>query len=260
MANLARPVALITGASSGIGATFARHLAARGFDLILVARRTEKLAELARELKVACELVTADLGTDAGVDRVVEVIHGCARLELLINNAGFGSLGRFWTAEASGQAAMHRVHVLATVRLTHAALGGMVARNKGGVINVSSVAAFSINEGNVSYCSTKAWMNSFTEGLALELSGSESAVKVQALCPGFTYTEFHDTLGVDRKGIPDFLWMSADFIVETSLNGLDKGKVIVVPGWIYRTLVTFLRPMPYAIRRHLKRPFKDRRV
>ncbi len=260
MAILARPVALITGASSGIGATFARHLAQRGFDLILVARRTDKLEVLARELRVNSQLVTADLATDEGVQTVVDVIWGMERFELLVNNAGFGTLGRFWNADPAGQDAMHRVHVLATVRLTHASLGGMVARNKGGVINVSSVAAFSINEGNVSYCSTKAWMNSFTAGLALELEGSQSAVKVQALCPGFTITEFHDTLGVDRKGIPDFLWMKADFIVETSLKGLDKGKVIVVPGWIYCALVTFLRPLPYAIRRHLKRPFKDRRV
>lgn len=260
MASLARPVALITGASSGIGATFARHLAARGFDLILVARRTEKLQALASELRVHSDLVTADLATDDGVAKVVEVIRNCQRLELLVNNAGFGSLGRFWSADPASQEAMHRVHVLATVRLTHAALAGMTARNKGGVINVSSVAAFSINEGNVSYCSTKAWMNSFTEGLALELRGAQSAVKVQALCPGFTITEFHDTLGVDRKGIPGFLWMTADFIVETSLKGLDKGKVIVVPGWIYRTIVTFLRPLPYSIRRHLRRPFRDRRV
>lgn len=260
MASLARPVALITGASSGIGATFARHLAARGFDLILVARRTEKLQALAGELRVHADLVTADLATDDGVAKVVEVIRNCPRLELLVNNAGFGSLGRFWAADSASQEAMHRVHVLATVRLTHAALAGMTARNKGGVINVSSVAAFSINEGNVSYCSTKAWMNSFTEGLALELRGAKSAVKVQALCPGFTITEFHDTLGVDRKGIPDFLWMTADFIVETSLKGLDKGKVIVVPCWIYRTIVTFLRPLPYSIRRHLRRPFRDRRV
>ena len=260
MESPARPVALITGASSGIGATFARHLAARGFDLILVARRTEKLQALASELPVHSDLVTADLATDDGVAKVVEVIHNCPHLELLVNNAGFGSLGRFWLADPASQEAMHRVHVLATVRLTHAALAAMTARNKGGVINVSSVAAFSINEGNVSYCATKDWMNSFTEGLALELRGAQSAVKVQALCPGFTITEFHDTLGVDRKGIPGFLWMTADFIVQTSLKGLDKGKVIVVPGWIYRTIVTFLRPLPYSIRRHLRRPFRDRRV
>lgn len=132
MAILARPVALITGASSGIGATFARHLAGRGFDLILVARRTDKLEDLARELRVNSQLVKADLATDEGVQAVVDVIRATERLELLVNNAGFGTLGRFWTSDPSGQEAMHRVHVLATVRLTHAALGGMVARNKAG--------------------------------------------------------------------------------------------------------------------------------
>ncbi|HXJ44018.1 MAG TPA: SDR family oxidoreductase [Bryobacteraceae bacterium] len=255
-----RPVALITGASSGIGATFARKLAGRGFNLILVARRADKLAELARDLPVECEIVTADLSTDAGVSAVTSAIRGCAELELLVNNAGFGTLGRFWSADLAGQDSMHRVHVLAVMQLTRAALEGMTARNKGGVINVSSVAAFSINEGNVSYCSTKAWMNSFTEGLALELNGVNSAVKVQALCPGFTITEFHDTLGVDRKGIPGFLWMQAHEIVDASLRGLDRGKVIVVPGWIYRTIVSLLRPLPFAIRRHIRRPFRDRRV
>jgi short-subunit dehydrogenase len=260
MASGARPVALITGASSGIGATFAQHLASRGFDLILVARRADKLAELAARLPVTCEILTADLATDDGVAATAAAIRGCASLELLINNAGFGTLGRFWATDVAGQDAMHRVHVLATMLLTRAALEGMTARNKGGVINVSSVAAFSVNEGNVSYCATKAWMNSFTEGLALELAGANSQVKVQALCPGFTITEFHDTLGVDRRGIPNFLWMKADDIVAASLRGLEKGKVIVVPGWIYKTVVAFMDPLPFAIRRHIRRPFRDRRV
>lgn len=260
MSTTSAPVALITGASSGIGATFARHLARRGYELILVARRADKLNELARDLPVHCEIVLADLAADDGVAAVAGVIRNCTRLELLVNNAGFGTLGRFWETEAAGQDAMHRVHVLAVVNLTRAALEGMTARNRGGVINVASVAAFSINEGNVSYCATKTWMNSFTEGLALELKGVNSQVKVQTLCPGFTITEFHDTLGVDRRGIPDWLWMKADFVVETSLRGLDRGKVIVVPGWIYQTIVAFLAPMPFAIRRHLRRPFRDRRV
>jgi short-subunit dehydrogenase len=260
MATGVRPVAMITGASSGIGATFAKQLAARGFDLILVARRADKLTELAGRLPVSCEIVIADLATDAGVAATEAAIRNCPRLEVLVNNAGFGSLGRFWLTDLDGQDAMHRVHVLATMRLTRAALEGMTARDKGGIINVSSVAAFSINEGNVSYCSTKAWMNSFTEGLALELAGANSRVRVQALCPGFTITEFHDTLGVDRRGIPAFLWMKVDDVVARSLRGLDRGEVLVVPGWIYRTIVAFMEVMPFAIRRHIRRPFRDRRV
>src|ERR1035438_7070857 len=108
--------------------------------------------------------------------------------------------------------------------------------------------------GNVSYCATKSWMNSFTEGIDLELRGTGSPVRVQALCPGFTVTGFHDTMGVDRKDIPAFLWMGADEVVETSLRALDRGTVIVIPGWKYKLAAAFLRHMPWAIRRRASRP------
>jgi short-subunit dehydrogenase len=260
-----RPTALVTGASSGLGETFARKLAARGYDLILVARRADRLARLAEELMaqhvgLRAQSIGVDLATDAGVAEVEEAIRQCPNLDLLVNNAGFGTLRHFWEADIAGQRDMHMLHVLATVRLSHAALGPMVRRGRGGIINVSSVAAFSINPGNVSYCSTKAWMNSFTEGLDIELRHAKSAVKVQALCPGFTYTEFHDTLGVDRKNIPAWLWLSADDVVEQSLKGLDKGEVLVVPGLAYKLVAALVRPLPYSIRKHLKRPFKDERA
>ena len=140
-------------------------------------------------------------------------IRNCPRLDLLINNAGFGTLGRFWVADLHGQEQMHKLHVMAMMRLTHAALRQMVAADRGAVINVSSVAAFGQTEGNVSYCATKAWTNAFTQGLDMELHGLGSKVKVQALCPGFTMSEFHDVLGVDRKNIPGFMWMQADAVV-----------------------------------------------
>lgn len=253
-------VALITGASSGIGETFARKFAARGYDLILVARRAERLEQLAGELPTTVHVLAADLVTEEGLATVEQAIRDCPNLEMLVNNAGFGSLGRFWQTDIAGQDRMHRLHVLATVRLTHAALRGMTVRQKGAVINVSSVAAFSINPGNVSYCATKAWMNSFTEGLAIELRSIQSPVRVQALCPGFTITEFHDTLGVDRGNIPAWLWMKADDVVEASLRGVDRGEVIVVPGWHYKAVVAFLRCLPPSIRRRMGRPFKDKRV
>jgi uncharacterized protein len=189
-----RPVALITGASSGIGEAFARKLAARGFDLILVARRAERLAQIARELPAESTIVVADLTTEEGMHATCQTIGACPWLEILVNNAGFGTLGRFWQTDLAGQEAIHRLHVMAAMRLTHAALTGMTERARGSVINVSSVAAFGQSEGNVSYCATKAWMNSFTEGLAIELRHAGSPVRVQALCPGFTVTEFHDTL------------------------------------------------------------------
>ena len=171
-----------------------------------------------------------------------------------MNNAGFGTLGRFWEAPVEGQARMHEVHVMATMRLTHAALARMVPQGRGGIINVSSVAAFAQSPGNVSYCATKAWINSFTEGLAIELASAKSPVKVQALCPAFTVTEFHETLGLDTVGIPRFLWMKAGDVVNASLDGFDRGRVIVIPGSKYRIVAAVMKHLPWSIRRRASRP------
>jgi short-subunit dehydrogenase len=258
-----RPVGLITGASSGIGETFARRLAQRGYDLILVARREDRLHKIAASVPTHAEILPADLTTEEGLHATEQKIRNCPRLDLLVNNAGFGTLKRFWVADLAGQDAMHELHVMATMRLTHAALGPMADRGHGAVINVSSVAAFGQSEGNVSYCATKAWMNAFTLGLDMELHGAGSKVKVQALCPGFTMSEFHDTLGVDRKSIPNFMWMQADAVVDASLRGLERGEVIVIPGAIYKIAAAILRHLPYALRRRLGKPGpsgKDRRV
>ncbi len=242
-----RPLALITGASSGIGATFARALADRGYDLVLVARRKDRLEALGREIKA--QVLPADLTKDAELKLVEDRVAAADNLELLVNNAGFGTLGRFWETDVDGQDSMHRLHVLATVRLTHAALRGMVARKSGGVINVSSVAGFAQSPGSTSYGATKRWMNAFTEGLYLELKSAGSPVKVQALCPGFTYSEFHDVLGMDRALIPASLWMRAEDVVETSLRGLDRGDLFVIPGWRYKLLVRVLGVVPDALLR-----------
>jgi short-subunit dehydrogenase len=136
------------------------------------------------------------------------------------------------------------LHVLATLRLTHAALTGMTARDKGGIINVSSVAGFWQSPGSVSYCATKCWMNSFTEGLALELKSVGSKVKVQALCPGYTLSEFHDVAGMDRKMIPASLWMRAEDVVAESMRGLERGQTVVVPGWKYKAAVLLMKYTP----------------
>jgi short-subunit dehydrogenase len=255
---MARKTALITGASSGIGETFARKLAARGYDLILVARREERLQKIAGDLAGATALA-ADLATSEGIAKVENAIVMTQSLELLVNNAGFGTIGRFWTADRAGQERMLDVHIRATMRLTHSALRGMVRRGSGAVVNVSSVAAFGQSAGNVSYCASKAWINSFSEGLDLELREARSPVTVQALCPGFTVTEFHDTLGVDRKLIPGWLWMTADRVVEASLRGLERRRVIVVPGWRYKAAVTVMRHAP-AIPRLVGRFRRDKRV
>ncbi|RPI24055.1 MAG: SDR family oxidoreductase [Acidobacteria bacterium] len=252
----ARPIALITGASSGIGAAFADELATREHDLILVARRQDRLEALARALQetenVSVECMVADLTRDADVKRVADRVRGEERLEILVNNAGFGTTGFFFEADPAGQENMHRLHVLATVILTRAALGAMVQRNRGAIINVSSVAAFIPSGANVSYNSTKAWMNIFTESINLELRAADSPVRVQALCPGFTITEFHEKLGIDRTKIfpRSGFWMPAEKVVRDSLAGLQKGDWLVVPGWRYKLLVFALRHLPRLVREH----------
>ena len=230
-------LAVITGASSGIGASFARKLARRGYDLLLIARRAEMLEALARELSnVRVTTLAADLATDAGRERAVAAIQAAPDFGILVNNAGFGSNGYFHETTAASQEDMHRLHVLATVSLTHAAFAKLVpaAQPGTGVINVSSVAAYGTSPQNVSYCATKHWMSAFTEGLATELGGLKSPVKVQALCPGYTYSEFHDRLDMDRSKVPSSLWLTADFVVDESLKGFDRGDVVVIPAWRYR--------------------------
>ncbi len=242
-----KPVALVTGASAGLGAAFARRLARDGYRLILVARRRDRLEELARELPDAT-VVVADLGDDAGVRLVEEQIAAEPRLSLLVNNAGFGTKGRFYEASLESQEQMHRVHVMATMRLTHAALRAMIPRNRGAVINVASVAGFAASPQNASYCATKAWMNFFTEGVSLDLKSAGSAVQMQSLCPGFTVTEFHDVMQMDRNKIPSWLWMTAEEVVDASLKGLQQGKLYVVPGAIYKAVVQLEKWMPVKLR------------
>jgi len=247
------PLAVITGASSGIGASFARKLAARGFHLLLAARREDRLRALATEIgdlyRVQVEPMVVDLTVDADRDRLAERIRTAPDLGMLVNNAGFGTIGYFFDVDVRREEAMVRLHLLTTTSLTQAALANLVARGQAGsgVINVSSVAAYFTSPDNVGYCATKTWMNAFTEGLAIELDTRNSPVRVQALCPGFTLSEFHDVLGMDRGRIPASLWMTPDFVVEESLRGFDRGKVIVVPGWRYKAIVGLIRVVPASL-------------
>lgn len=248
----ARPLAVITGASSGIGAVFARRLAP-GQDLLLIARRKDRLDALAAELEQAhgirVETMQADLASGEGITAVADRLKSEPRLVLLVNNAGFGTRGQFWQTDLKMQEDMHRLHVKATLRLTHAALAGMVQRDHGGIINVASVAAFVRSPGSVSYCATKSWMTVFTEALWLELRAAKSNVKVQALCPGYTYSEFHDSLGVNRSAMaPGSMWLSAEEVVDASLHGLSRGKLFVVPGWRYRFLTGLVSVLPASVR------------
>ena len=249
---MARTVVAITGASSGIGEVYARKLALT-HDLLLIARRKERLEALAAEFKMSAgtevEVLGADLAEPADQLKVAERLGNEKRLALLVNNAGFGTTGRFWEASLESQEKMHQVHVMATMRLTYAALNNLVPRNTGGVINVSSVSAYVRVPGSVSYAATKTWINAFTEGLALELKGMGSQVVVQALCPGYTYSDFQKTMGVQEAGFRGGpMWMSAEYVVEQSLEGLRSGKLFVIPGWRYRLITAVISKLPSALR------------
>lgn len=250
---MGKTLVAITGASSGIGAAFARRLAAE-HDLLLIARRQDRLERLQREFAAAygtqVETMQADLSKDEDLGVVAKRIETDSRLSLLINNAGFGTKGRFWEAKLETQEEMHRLHIMATLRLSHAALRNMVPRDFGGIINVASVAAFVRASGSIGYSATKSWMTSFTEGLHLELRSVRSNVVVQALCPGFTYSEFHDALGVSREQMmrSSAFWMTADAVVDASLQGLANRKLFVVPGWRYQLLTGIITKLPYRAR------------
>ncbi len=248
-------LALVTGASSGIGAVYAERLAAGGYDLLLVARRKNRLEEVARRLeekhRVRAEVLPADLTAVDDLRTVEGRISAAENLTFLLNNAGFGIRGILSESDREQQDEMHRLHIIATMRLTHAAVGGMIARGRGTIVNVSSVAAFTQSPWNTTYGATKAWMNKFTEALAVELKSLGAPIQVQALCPGFTYTEFHDVLGIDRKTVPDAWWMTAEAVVDASLRGLERGRLIVIPGWRYRVFVRGLTLIPGSLRRWL---------
>lgn len=242
--------ALITGASSGLGAEFARQLAPRGYELVLVARRKDRLDSIASELNqehsVHVEVLIADLTKENDIQRVEKHVIEHKALDLLVNNAGFGMQGKFTELDISKHLAMIQLHDIACLRLTYAALQGMLARNQGGIINVSSISGL-VPIGNITYGTTKAFQVVFSETLHMELSGT--GIKIQALCPGYTYTEFHDKqdlAGFQRSQIPNFLWTSAEQVVSESLRGLEKDKIVVVPGTLYRLFVSMGRVSIFA--------------
>ncbi len=239
--------ALVTGASAGLGAEFARQLASAGTDLILVARRQDRLAALAAELVrshgVTVEVVPADLMREEDLKRVERHIAAAATLDLLVNNAGFGGRGPFRKSAAGEPRAMIDIHVIAPVRLTRAALDGMIARGRGRIINVASVAAFSPFSGAI-YSAAKAFLVGFSRNLRYELKGT--GVRVQALCPGMTHTEFHDVIGMDKSVVPAFMWMTAPDVVRISLRALRRRRVVCIAGWRNRVPCAFLRCPPTA--------------
>ncbi len=213
---------------------------------MLVARRADRLNELAQSLtqtySVNVEVIAADLAQEADVARLEAHIRAMDNLAILVNNAGFATIGRLVNVEPVRQQEMVYLHAMAPMRLTQAALPGMTTRKHGAIINVSSVAGYVRLRGNVNYAATKAYLTAFSETLQNELLGS--GVYVQALCPGFTHTEFHSTPDFAKhkpKPYPEFMWMSAEDVVRQSLGALGNGQVAFVPGLLYRVLVLMLR-------------------
>ena len=233
--------ALITGASAGLGADYARRLAAAGTNLVLVARRLARLDDLARELRekhaVTVETLQADLATSDGIARVEHRLAGAETLDLLVNNAGFTGGKSFVERDAAVHMDMVQVHVATTVRLSRAVLPGMVSRGRGVIINVASIAAWSAFSGPM-YSGTKAFLVMFSENLQSELLGT--GIRVQALCPGMTHTEFHEVANIDKAIVPKLFWMTAEEVVRISLRRLGRGTVCV-PGWKNKVIVFLMR-------------------
>ena len=257
-----RPLALVTGASAGIGRVFCERLAARGYDLLVVSRDGNRLEALKQELEqrsgIQVEVFPADLTIDNDVSMVMARIAQSPRLVLLVNNAGFGTRGPLVSASPARQEAMLRLHTMAPMRLSQAALPVLLNNRRGGIINVSSIASFIFSANNVNYCATKAYLTSFSEGLAAELVGT--GVRVQALCPGFTRSEFHQRMELDDAAdMPEWLWLSAGRVVDSSLACLDRGwPVVCVPALRYKLLVQLLRVTPrWIISRVSRRRSKD---
>ncbi len=247
-------VALITGASSGIGRQFARALAARGSDLVVVARRQQRLQELADDLQqehgVAVEVLAADL-TDPDELAAVERRLGDddQPIDLLVNNAGFGTYGHFVDLETSREDDEVRLNVLAPTRLSHAALPGMVHRGHGAIVNVSSVAAFQPLPFNATYAATKAYLLNLSEALHEELHGT--GVRVLALCPGFVRTEFHDVADIEASVIPPPAWLDQADVVQAALAALTRGQAVCVPGLGYKVLTAATGLTPRWITRKI---------
>lgn len=241
--------ALITGATAGIGFEFADELASRGIDLVLVARDKARLDTISRELtdryQVAVEILPADLAIREQLDLVANRASQ-QDIELVVNNAGFGLNESFFEDDVESEQYLLDVLVTAVMRITHAAMPGMIARDLGGVINVSSIAGWMTSG---TYSATKSWVTTFSESLAMQLR--DSKVNVMAVCPGYTRTEFQDRAGMGTESIPDWMWLHAHQVVLDALKDFEKGKCISVPGMQYKFLSLIAQYLPRPIVRKL---------
>ena len=242
--------ALVTGGTAGIGLEFARTLAQRGHDICLVARDQARLDAVAEELRgyrVQVEVIAADLTDRTQLARVEDRLSDRARpVEILVNNAGFGDPQAFVGGNVDTEQKLIDVLVTAVMRLTHAAVPGMVARGTGAIINVSSVAGW-ITGGT--YSAAKAWVTVFSESLSIELTGT--GVHVVAVCPGYTHTEFHQRANMEMDAVPDWMWLDTREVVETALKDVRKGKPISVAGRQYKALSLAAQYLPRPLVRSI---------
>jgi len=251
-------IALVTGGTSGIGAEFARQLARRGDDLVLVARDVERLESMAVELRALgreVEVLPADLGNRDDVAKVVARLEDATRpIGVLVNNAGFSVHASLVDGDPERHDLAFEVMGRTVLVLAAAAARGMRERGHGAIINVSSTAGF-VTMG--SYSAIKAWVTSYTEGLANELHGS--GVTVTALCPGWVHTEFHDRAGIKKSSIPDALWLDAGPLVRAALRDASRGRVVPIPSVRYKLLIGFARHLPKSAVRAISRRISSSR-
>ena len=246
--------ALVTGATAGIGRAFADALAARGDDLVLVARDGARLESTAAELRdrhrVHATPLVADLVDEDGLAAVEACLRDVANpVDLLVNNAGIGAFGTFADLDIAGEECQIRLNVLALVRLTHAALESMVKRRRGAIVNISSLAAYQPDPSSATYGATKAFVNSFTHALHEEARGT--GVHLMVVCPGYTHTEFHDRAGLGETALPEFLWQTPDAVAAEALRDLDRGRAVSIPGAMNKALCVFTSVTPAGISRRI---------
>jgi len=243
------PIALVTGATAGIGLAFAEQLAREGHDLVLVARDRQRLEQVAARLRerwqVDVEVLPADLTARQQLAEVEARLAADAPqpVDLLVNNAGASLRKPFLANTIDDEERLLDLLVRAPLRLSHAALPGMVSRGHGAVVNVSSVAGWLPRS---TYGAAKAWVTTFTEGLAVQLSGT--GVHVMALCPGFVHTEFHERAQLKMDGVPEWLWLDAAPLVDAALSDLRRGKVVSVPSARYKGISVAARHAPLWLR------------
>lgn len=246
-----RPVALVTGASAGIGREFALLLAERGHDLVVVARREDRLVALRKELGdrfgVRTKVIVEDLSHVAAPRRILDELRASGlEVDFLVNNAGYAVSGRFMNNEWSTHADFLQVMVGSWVHLAHGLLPAMVRKGRGRIVNVSSLASLCPEPPGSLYAPVKCLMTSASRALRFDLLGT--GVHCTALCPGFTYTEFHDVLGVreEMKSLPKFMWQEARPVCVAGLEGVERNRPVVVPGLFNKTAATLCRVLPYS--------------